>query len=367
MLTLSAITIIFEREFLMNEAKEQVTIILEKSDSIKDVGWQLPTFNRIVGPTELADVAISWRHFYSKGLYPNGEMPPQSDKGLRALIHIAFQASLVTEEGKYSRARLFIYQGSWFRRPRVVVEFDEPIPANEDGVLALKRLAPRADSHDSALIMEEISEVWHCTGLATISDPINPIQIGRPDLNQRIQPPYGILIRIDGPGFLRVTDLFLPFVLHGGHIVQALDLLVAPPIHSLLQQIDLALTRDKHIPRLPAINGRVDPHCGLQIEFALSRIVAKMREARKGGALIFPSDTTTHLIEFKTIKSGPGLGDALHSFYAASEASAAAKSTEELRTALLQWQNAHQMVLRFTDFIAGLSKVDGCVVLNSNF
>lgn len=329
--------------------------------------WTLPIFDQIVGPTELADVVINLRQWHFHNRNSNETLPPPSDDCLRALIHIAFQASLVTEEGKYSRARLFVHRGGgWHPEPRMVVEFDVQIPANEDGVLTLKRLAPIADSHDSALIMEEVSGVWHCIGLATISDPTNPDQIGRLELNQHRRAPAGISIRIDGPGLLRVTDIFNPFVLHGGRIRQAVELFFAPPIQDLLHQIDLALTQGKDIPRFLGNDARTH-QLGLPIEFALSRIVAKMREARKGGALIFPSNTKTQLIDFGVLKArATGLGEALHSFYAASQASAAANSPEELRSALSQWQNAHQMILRFTEFIAGLSKVDGCVVLQSD-
>lgn len=322
--------------------------------------WTLPTFDRIVGPTELANVVIDLRRWFK-------DLPPPSDDGLRALIQIAFQTSLVTEEGSYLRARLFVYRGKgWSPEPRIVVELDVQIPANGDGVLTLKHLALIAESHDSTLILEEGSEGWRCVGLAIVSEPILPIHIGRPELHRHRQAPAGVSIRIDGPGLLRITNVGPPFVLHGGRIHLAMELFHAPPIQGLLYQIDIALTQDKDIPRFLGTDERTH-QLGLPIEFALSRIVAKMREARKGGALIFPSDTKTPLIDFGVFKTrATGLGDALHSFYAASQASAAAKSPEELRSALAQWQNAHQMILRFTDCIAGLSKVDGCVVLKSN-
>lgn len=329
--------------------------------------WTFPTFHQLVGPKELADVIIDLRRWYFSDRNFYKELPPPSDDGLRALIQIAFQTSLVTEEGIYSRARLFVYRGDeWESKPRIVVELDVPIPSNGDGVLTLKRLAQIADSHDSALILKEGPEGWRCVGLGTLSSPTHSDQIGRPELHHHRHTPPGVSIRIDGPGRLRVTDVLHPVVLQGGRMHQAVELVYAPPISELLYQIDLALTEDTDIPRFPGIDERTH-QLGLPIKFALSRIVAQMRETGKGGALVFPSETETPLIDFGVFKThATGLGDALYNFYAASQASAAAKSPEELRSTLAQWQNAHQMILRFTDCIAGLSKVDGCVVLKSN-
>ncbi len=328
--------------------------------------WTLPTFDRIAEPKDLADVVIDFRRF-TEADTSRGEPGPPSDSRLLELIQIAFQASLVAEEGRYSRARIFVYRGGgWQPKPTIVAELDARILANEDGVLMLKRLAPIADSLDSTLVLEEESEGLRCVGLATVSEPIYPVQIGRPELHQPQAAPAGLSVRIDGPGVLRATYMSATFVLDGGRIRQAVELFVAPPISELLYRIDLALTQGTEIPRFAGINGRTH-QLGLPINFALSRIVAKMREAGRGGALIFPSEKDSTWIEAGVFKTRvTGLGDALHSFYASSLAAGAAKAIEEFRSALAQRQNALQMILRFADCVASLSRVDGCVVLEPN-
>jgi len=245
----------------------------------------------------------------------------------------------------------------------MLAEFSVPIPANADGVLALKRLASIADAPDSTLVLQEEGDAWRCLGLATIVAPASSVEIGRPELSRHRQAPGGVSIRIDGPGALRVTDVLATFILHGGRIRQSVEMFYAPPIKELLYRIDLALTQNTDIPRYLGSDGRTH-QSWLAIEFALSRIVAKMRDARKGGALVFPGDLDTEHIEWGRYRtSGVALGGALHSFYAACRKSAAATLPEELRVALAQWQNAHQTILRTADCIASVSQVDGCVVM----
>lgn len=327
--------------------------------------WSSPSYHGLVGPNEVADSVISFRAWNAEN-HANDLAPPD-ESGIRSLLQLAFNLSLVTEEGSFLRPRLFVPRGGgWQPKPEIISELSVVFSNDPEGIDALRRISAICDSYDAALLVEQEGHGFRCYGLGSLSGGISSVQVGRGELNHHLQSPPGLSIRIDGPGSLRVTDMFHTFVLRRGRIYDSFDITYAPPIRELLYRIGVALTDGLDVPRYIGVDNRLHQNA-IPTAFALSRIVVKMRDARKGGALIFPGlGADMHISYGLNGGSTKGLPDHLRAFYDATRLAANATSAESLRDALARWQNAHQLILRTTDAIASLSKVDGCVVMNES-
>lgn len=329
--------------------------------------WSLPDIPGLAGPDDLASVVRSYSTFTAEG----GSSPPWRGEADRfhdvvgSAIKLAFHASMVQEEGSFPKLRLYI-AGRSSNQPVVAVKLDVPLPLDHAGVSALKKLAPAANSLNHMLLVTHDGASLRCAGLAVVAPTFSPVGVGRSEWHL-LEPdrPWGVTIRVDGPGSIRVS-CFGSFVfrLHAGRITHTFNFRHLPPISELVIRLGDALTQGLDVRRMAGADGR-QRQVDLRVMSVLEHIVAHMQAGHVGGALVFPGQLDTPLLDKSKYTTEAGaLLNALHEFHLASKACSTAVSVEDLRQRVSNWQQAHNGILRAADAVALLSRVNGCVVLD---
>ncbi len=325
----------------------------------------MPLFKRLAGPRELSKAIGSYAKFVgSDRIY--GDLPA-IHKRLEVLLELAYHTSMSPEEGRFPTLRLFVPSKAVAVNLSGRIEFQAVLPNRAAGVEALKRLAPAAGSTNQMLIVEDLNGEWTCTGIASIEPTYSPSMIGRREWHLLFpNRPAGIIVRIDGPGALRVDTGVVLFRLEAGRVFDAIPLMYVPRIKDLVAEIGDKLTADLDVMRITTRDGS-SVQVDLPVMFILEHIVAHMQTAKCGGTLIFPGADGKQFIKSKYSTNAPGLGSALRDFYDASKRCEAASRVDDLRAGIAVWQSAITGVLRSAEAIALMSRIDGCVVLGRSF
>jgi len=132
-----------------------------------------------------------------------------SDAGLRRLLDLSFQVSLTTEEGRHPRFRIFVgargassVQATSLDGPRTVARFEPPLELTDQ---LLRRIAPSVSSRGHALGVVEHDRHLYTDGILGLAEGSDAPQWGSPQLTSEAVVP-GLMVRVDGPGILRVTE-----------------------------------------------------------------------------------------------------------------------------------------------------------------
>lgn len=325
----------------------------------------MPLFKRLAGPRELSKAIGSYAKFVgSDPIF--GDLPAIRER-LEVLLELAYHTSMSPEEGRFPTLRLFVPSKAVAVNLNGRIEFQAVLPNSAAGVETLKRLAPAAGSTNQMLIVEDLSGEWVCTGLASIEPTYSPTMVGRREWHLLFpNRPAGIIVRIDGPGALRVDIGVVLFRLEAGRVFDAIPLMYVPRIKDLVAEIGDKLTADMDVRRMTTRDGS-SVQVDVPVMFILEHIVAHMQAARCGGTLVFPAADGEQFIKSKYSTSAPGLGSALRDFYDASKRCEAVSSVDELRAGIAMWQSAITGILRSAEAIALMSRIDGCVVLGRSF
>lgn len=315
----------------------------------------LPEF---CGPDDLSDGIKSIRESDFGG---TAYSSPISNEGLRRLIKLAYYTSFAAEEGRYPRFRLMNTGhgavGSIWR----AADFNTPI----NDVESLRRLAPAASETHGALLITERDGALLCTGSVVVSDFGLSTKIGRPEMGGVGRSP-SLIVRVDGPGRLRATERFT-LVLDRARIRQVVDYGLVRQIEELwgdlAAQIVAGTTR-----ALGAETQKYFPGGPEQfIHKAWSRVLATALDRHHGGAFVVLPTTEQNPEEFDIHCKYPAqldFGDLILQFWQSCIRHATAKGVRELGSATHAWTWRRAAVFDKAGILAGLSSVDGCVVLN---
>ena len=327
-------------------------------------GWSPPNLDHFAGPADLAHAVC--------GLVPQdgtfGPSSPISESRLRALLEMAFQASLSPEEGRFPTVRLFVpWQNDC--QADLVAAFEAKLPNGSEGVATLKRLSPAAGSLNHLLVVKDIDNEWRCIGLGSSLPKYSPMAIGRNEWHFLFPDrPWGLLIRIDAPGSLRVS------VPTGGTLqlrAGTLRLIVAsmyvPSLQRVSSEIGLLLGKDSGVRTMTDSKGNL-VQIDLPIAHIIDHVISNMQASGCGGTVIFPGPTVKGEIEPKYTSVADAMGAAVCDFYAASRRCSKNEQThEEFRQSIAAWQRSLTSILRIAEGIAMMSRIDGCVVIDRSF
>ena len=317
----------------------------------------LPEF---CGPDELTDAVIRLRKYQLERI-GEGYLSPISDAGIRRLIKLAYYTSLVAEEGRYPHFRLICTKESGdsiFATANFEVEID--------GVEAFRRLAPSVSETDGALRVVERDGGLHCTGSMIVSEMGFGAPIGRPEIVSGGRSP-SLIVRVDGPGCIRATEGSYTYVLEGGRIRQVVDYGMIKQLQGLWDKLVGQMVENtasiygedsrKYFPDAPP---------GL-IHKAWSKVLATTIDKHHGGVFVVlptegnPEDFGIHC----RYPAQMDFGDDILQFWQ-SCINHATKGARESERAIRRWNWRRAAVFDKAGVLAGLSSVDGCVVLNRN-
>jgi hypothetical protein len=185
----------------------------------------LPEF---CGPDDLSDAIISIRKFRLDQLGNHAKLlAPISDDNLRRLIRLAYFTSLAQEEGRYPQFRCV---NADVGKSAIRLVASCTIPIND--VESLRRLAPAASKTDGALLVTERDGSLVCMGFIIVNDMGFAANIGRPEIvSVGLSPSF--IVRVDGPGRLRASELGFTLILARGGMWEVVDYRVVPAIRNL--------------------------------------------------------------------------------------------------------------------------------------
>ena len=86
---------------------------------------------------------------------------------------------------------------------RTVISFKDHIPLDLEN---LRRIAPIATAGRHAIVVAEHQSSRYMTRLITLNNPQDVAALGRPEFWVSTGPPTGLMISVNGPGDLRVTQ-----------------------------------------------------------------------------------------------------------------------------------------------------------------
>ncbi len=318
----------------------------------------LPEF---CGPDDLSDAIVSLRNSERSGR-GSAWFAPISDDGVRRLIKLAFFTSLVAEEGRYPRFRMIntnAPEGSiWW-----AASFDTPI----SDVESLRRIAPVASATDSALFITERDGALNCTGSMIVGDMGFSTKIGRPEIVGVGRPP-SLTLRVDGPGRIRVSEGHYTIMLDGGRMRQVVDYRLVPQVQELWNALATQM-----VDSIAQIQGEESRKyfggfhaLGEFIHKAWSCVLASAIDRGHGGAFIV-LPTTGSPEEFDIRCKYPAqmqFGDDIREFWLNCVNYGQSKDDGEREQALHHWNWRRAAVFTKARILAGLSSVDGCVVVD---
>lgn len=317
----------------------------------------LPEF---CGPDDLSEVIISYREHDQRSEW----FAPISNDGIRQLINLAYYTSLVTEEGRYPRFRLmsvdYTTADIWY-----AAEFDTVI----DDVESLRRLAPAVSDTDAALLITEHDNVLHCIGSIIVSDMGFGTQIGRPETGFVGRSP-SLIVRVDGPGRLRATEMISTFVLDRGRIQQVVDYRSVPQIQELWENLAFRMLDSI----ASTLGEESQKYFGGSFGFTetihrvWSKVLATAIDKQHGGAfVVLPVEKNTEDVDiYCKYPTQMQFGEDIRQFLQSCINYAVAKDDREREKAAHRWNWRRAAMFTKAEILAGLSSVDGCVALDQN-
>ncbi len=290
-----------------------------------------------------------------------------SDDGLHRLLLLSYFVSQSASEGHYPRVRLFVPPAGELppilKDPWQLAQFVEPVKLRE--IDDLRRLVPSAASHNLALEIHErptscgISELV-CAGVCSAHSRQSATEIFSTSLWTRLVRP-GLMIRIDGPGELRVSEGENAWHLQAGRLFELGG--SAGQLPSWLEMASQWSTENQTANRLKST-----------IHFAWHEILHLVSEQRCGGCLVILPETqlTASQVEERydirlgSCTNGHRLGQETAEFVHFCSTIATSENGGEFSDLANRWLSELHRLLSHVDSLAQIAAVDGCTVFNAD-
>ncbi len=304
------------------------------------------------GPDTLTEILISARN-----VGPSALASHLSDMGLRRLIELAYYGSQYSEEGRYPTCRFFSY-------PKAVKDdqlftvavFNPPIELDLASMRRLAHIAPR-DRH--ALVITEDENRLMITRLMSLDSPRDVNQIGRPEYWTSLHHPLGLMITIDGPGSLQVSESQVTLKLRAGRIEEAIPVSSVPGVLEWYRNLATEL-HQRVIGIVPKAGGYFGGNMLMLVGAIWSQVLSGCVSERHGGAfMIINPERINDNVRFNYNVERVDLGEAIVKFWLASIEATDSMESRDLRL----WLSRHNQFRKQIDVVSSLANVDGCVCL----
>lgn len=329
--------------------------------------WQPPDVPDVAAPEHLADI---YQHFRNWILERHGPDAPEiksqiaiDDAGVRALLQIAFFASLRTDEDRPTRGTLYV-ESPGESTSMCVVTFGRPEPLT-DALVA--KLTPTLSADDSVLVVESHDGRLVTTGIANLDDhqsdaqPLVPPQgwLGRRG---------GLLIGIRGPGIISLRQGYCDYTLERNRVVGHVAAATIPPVAEWLSEMQKSLLSraPKSAKDSPYFFREEDGHQDL--DFVLSRSLTTASGLRHGAAIAVLSDVNTAPITITyPTNNRRSVKDLVQQFWSALGEAHRVQKTDQGPNAIARCERARHAMLNQAEVVGRLTATDGSVVLDRSF
>jgi hypothetical protein len=327
--------------------------------------WSPPPVEDFATPTDLARIITAFRGWVrassGPGFQPITEQGAISEQGLGRLLLLAYQASFYTDEGRYTRARLFVPDVDGQAHPVNVNHLFTP-PRRLDGPKVISQLAPTLVAEDSALVVRETAGELTCVGISLL----DAADAGRPLLGMPrgwTRAVGGLQVQIQAPGELRVSEGRAEYTLRANRILVYSWVASAAGVDRWIEELTLDLTawcsaEDKDWTARPLTVP------GADVRALWSHVLREAARLRHGGAFVVVPDPRAAPIKLKYPTEPVALGGELARLWLALARAQHLLGSKLSADALEQTRVQRHQLWSAAASVGHLSAVDGCVVLD---
>jgi hypothetical protein len=327
--------------------------------------WNPPPVGDFATPVDLARIVTAFREWErassDPGFQPITEQGTISEPGLGRLLALAYQASFYTDEGRYSRARLFVPDVDGRTHPVTVNHRFAP-PKVLAGPKVISQLAPALVAEDAALVVQESADELVGVGISLLDavDTSRPL-LGMPRGWTRAV--GGLQVQIMAPGELRVSEGRAEYTLRANRILVYGWVAAAAQVDRWVEDLTRDLTawcsaQDKDWATRPLTVP------GADVRALWSRVLREAVRLRHGGAFVVVPDPRQAPIKLKYPTEPLPLGDELARLWLALARAHHLLGSNLAADALEQTRVRRHQLWSTAASVGHLSVLDGCVVLD---
>jgi hypothetical protein len=327
--------------------------------------WRPPSVGDFATPFDLAGIITAFRAWVRSNAGPNfrpiTEQGAVSEQGLARLLLLAHQASFYTDEGRYTRARIFVPDVDRAAHPVSVNHVF--IPAKRlSTARMISQLAPTLVADDAALVVEEIGGDLACVGISLLDteDASRPL-LGMP--RGWTGAAGGLRVQILAPGELRVSEGRAEYTLRANRILAYSWVASAAEVDRWIEELTQQLTA-QCTAQDREWNGRRLIVPGADVRVLWSHVLREAVRLRHGGAFVVVPDPKCASIELKYPTEPLALGGELAKLWLALARTHRLLGDNLSAEALEQTRVRRHQVWSTAASIGHLSAHDGCVVLD---
>jgi hypothetical protein len=327
--------------------------------------WHPPPVGDFATPSDLARIISAFRGWVQAnsgpGFQPITARGALSEPGLERLLSLAYQASFTADEGRSTRARVFVPDVSRPAHPlRVSHRFTPPKPLAEPKMIS--RLAPALVADDSALVVEEAGGGLACVGISLLDAQ----DAGRPLLGMPrgwTGTAGGLQVQILAAGELRVSEGRAEYTLRANRILVHSWVASVAPVDRWIEELTRELTA-RCSAEDANWNARPFTVPGADVRALWSHVLREAVRLRHGGAFVIVPDPRQAPVELKYPTEPLPLGGELAELWL-SLARARCLLGGGLEAEALEQTRVRRHQLWSTAASVGqLSAPDGCVLLD---
>jgi hypothetical protein len=327
--------------------------------------WCPPPVEDFATPADLARLIAGFRGWVQAssgpGFQPITEQGAISERGLGRLLMLAYQASFNTDEGRYTRARLFVPDVDPQAHPVSINHLFTP-PKRLSGPKMISQLAPTLVAEDSALVVRETGEDLACVGISLLDAE----DAGRPLLGMPrgwTRAVGGLQVLVQAPGELRVSEGRAEYTLRANRILVYSWVASAAPVDRWMEELTLNLTawcaaEDKDWIRRPLTVP------GADVRALWSHVLREAVRLRHGGAFVIVPDPQRAPIALKYPTEPLALGGELAKLWLLVARAYRLLGSDLTADALEQTRVRRHQLWSTAASVGHLSAPDGCVVLD---
>src|SRR5262245_5146545 len=327
--------------------------------------WRPPPVGDFATPADLAGIITAFRGWVransDPGFRPITEQGAISEQGLKRLLLLAYQASFYTDEGRYTRARIFVPDVDRQAHP-VRINYLFTPPKRLSGPKRISQLAPALVAEDAALAVQETAGDLACVGINLLdaADASRPL-LGMP--RGWTGAVGGLQVQILAPGELRVSEGRAEYTLRANRILVYSWVASAAQVDRWIEEVTQDLTarcsaQDK------GWNARLLTVPGADVRALWSHVLREAVRLRHGGAFVVVPEPRRAPIDLRYPTEPLVLGGDLAELWLALARAHPLLGSNLSADALEQTRVRRHQLWSTAASVGHLSALDGCVVLD---
>src|SRR5262245_35231997 len=327
--------------------------------------WRPPPVDDFATPSDLARIISAFREWVQANSGPGFQPIPArgaiSERGLERLLSLAYQASFDTNEGRCTRARLFVPDAG---RPapslRINHRFTPPKQLSDPKMIS--RLAPALVAYDSALVVQEAGGDPACVGISLLDAQ----DTGRPLLGMPrgwTGAAGGLQVQILAPGELRASEGRAEYTLRANRILVYSWVASVAQVDHWIEELTADLTAQCSAED-PDWNAQPFTVPGADVRALWSHVLREAVRLRHGGAFVIVPDPRRAPVELKYPTRPLALGGDLAELWLALARAHRLLGGNCAADALEQTRVRRHQLWSAAASVGHLSSLDGCVVLD---